>query len=85
MTAAAVSLPPDEIPIAADPWQAWIDAHRDEVARYHGRRIAVHPERGIVASGKTLEELSEALGRLGYPTGEDDPIAIDVVPELVRP
>lgn len=72
---------PDSLPpLAADPWQAWIDAHADEVARYRGQRIAVHPERGILASGATLEEVSAALERLGYPRGAEDDIAIEVVP-----
>lgn len=67
-------------PLAGDPWQAWLDAHRAEVARYRGQRIAVHRTEGIIASGATYEALSEALTRMGYPPGEDDDIAIEVVP-----
>lgn len=38
----------DETVIPLDPWQAWINAHPQEIARYPGEHIAVHPERGIV-------------------------------------
>lgn len=66
-------------PLAADPWQAWLDAHAAELERYRGQRVAVHRELGILASGRTYEEVSAALTRLGYPPGADDDVAIEVV------
>ncbi len=56
-------------PVAGDPWQTWLDAHRAEVARHRGQRIAVHRTEGIIASGETCEALSDALTRMGYSPG----------------
>lgn len=66
-------------PLAADPWQAWLDAHAEELERYRGQRVAVHRTLGILASGTTYEEVSSALTRLGYPPGADEEIAIEVL------
>lgn len=63
-----------------DPWQAWLDAHPEEVRRHSGCRIAVHPDHGIVAVGTSYEELSAKLTALGFPPGQDDELAIEVVP-----
>ena len=48
-----------------DPAHVWLEAHPHEVAKYRGRQIAVHPERGIVASAPTLAALLTELDRLG--------------------
>jgi hypothetical protein len=57
-------LPAREPPLDVDPAHVWLEAHPHEVAKHRGRRIAVHPERGIVASAATLAELFTELDRL---------------------
>lgn len=58
-------LPAREPPLDVDPAHVWLEAHPHEVAKHRGRRIAVHPERGIVASAPTLAELLTEIDRLG--------------------
>lgn len=38
----------DDTVVPLDPWQAWINAHPEEIARYPDQHLAIHPERGIV-------------------------------------
>lgn len=38
----------DEPVVALDPWQEWINAHPQEIAKYPDEHIAIHPQRGIV-------------------------------------
>jgi hypothetical protein len=58
-------LPAREPPLDVDPAHVWLEAHPHEVAKHRGRQIAVHPDRGIVASAPTLSELLTELDRLG--------------------
>jgi hypothetical protein len=52
-------------PVEIDPAHVWLETHPHEVAKHRGRQIAVHPERGIVASAPTLTELLAEIDRLG--------------------
>jgi len=59
-------LPPArEPPVEIDPAHIWLEAHPHEVAKHRGRQIAVHPDRGVVASAPTLAELLAEIDRLG--------------------
>jgi hypothetical protein len=58
-------VPAREPPVEIDPAHVWLEAHPHEVAKYRGQQIAVHPDRGIVASAPTLAELLAELERLG--------------------
>lgn len=42
------------------PHSAWLDAHPEEVERYRGQHVALHPTLGIVCAAKTLAELFAA-------------------------
>lgn len=72
MSSAAPKLdPPDEdLPSAADPVIAWINANLDEVQRHRGRHVAIDPARGIIASG-TYEEVTSALEAAGVSPESD--------------
>jgi hypothetical protein len=59
----------------ADPCQVWMEQHPEEVAKYAGKRVAVHPTLGIVASGDTFGECYEAV-----PEGMMGQVVFDVVP-----
>lgn len=55
-------------PDAAERWRL---AHPDELEKYRGQQIAIHPTRGIVASGSSYGEVKrkvKALGLLGQVT-----------------
>ncbi|MBI5512874.1 MAG: hypothetical protein HY909_03855 [Deltaproteobacteria bacterium] len=56
-----------------------MDAHPEELAKHRGERIAVHPTRGIIASGPTLTVVCAALDAAGVP---DDEALLVVVPDL---
>jgi len=68
--------PAEELSIEHDPIAEWMTSHPDEVARCAGKHIAVHPERGIVASGETFAEVHEQVKTLGWLSSE---VAFDVV------
>lgn len=52
-------------PRTPDPFIEWMRSHSDEVEQLRDKKIAFHPERGVVASGDTLEEVQDAVERLG--------------------
>lgn len=54
-----------ESELEPDPIGDWMDTHPDEVAKYSGKRIAVHSTRGIVASGDTYESIRVRVNALG--------------------
>jgi hypothetical protein len=54
-------------PAEPHPVQRWKTTHREEIAKYRGRHIAIHPERGIIAVGDDYGELDEILTRQGVP------------------
>src|SRR5580704_10577388 len=58
-------VPAREPPVEVDAAHVWLEAHPHEVAKHRGRQIAVHPERGIVASAPTLADLLAEIDRLG--------------------
>lgn len=39
----------------------WIAAHPEEVAEFRGKRIAVHPTKGIVAHGDTYKDVRDQV------------------------
>ncbi len=47
------------------PWAAWRRAHWDELLRHRGEFVAIHPERGIVASGIDLSAVVKQVQSLG--------------------
>lgn len=47
-----------------DRWRAWMEKHQEEVAKYSGMDIAVHPTLGIVASASSLRDLWVAVNAL---------------------
>lgn len=66
------------LPVDRDPVHAWMAAHEDELALYRGQRVAIDPERGIVASGADYGEVADRLDALGIPPESD--VTIVVVP-----
>ncbi|MEZ4404981.1 MAG: hypothetical protein R3A52_00625 [Polyangiales bacterium] len=69
----------DPPPIDEDPWQAWIQTHREEYLSHAGRVVGIHPTRGIVASARTAGELLAELARIGL-TPADEVLVSRVVP-----
>lgn len=51
-----ISSPADRVQDSAS--YRWIEEHQDEVEKHRGRRIAVHPQKGIVASGSDYAEVA---------------------------
>ena len=47
----------EEIVFWVDPCIAWMDAHPEEVERYRGQYVAVHPTRGVICSASTFDEV----------------------------
>lgn len=66
-----------DVPLSVDPVTDWIQTHLHEYHAHRGRRIAIHPQRGIVASGATPEEVWQEVCRQGL---ERD-VYLDVVPD----
>jgi len=54
----------------------WIATHQEEVKKYAGKLIAVHPSEGIIDSDRDFAELSKRL-RVANRLGE---VVIDSVP-----
>lgn len=69
-------LPAREPPVEIDPAHVWLEAHPHQVTKHRGWQIAVHPERGILASAPTLGELLAEIERFG---GSRDDLLVTVV------
>jgi hypothetical protein len=52
-----------EAKVTSDPVHAWMVAHRDELVGLVGHRIALDPNRGIIASAPTIEGLVDEMER----------------------
>lgn len=74
LTSAAPILPRDLI-------VEWISSHPDEMYRHRGMRVAIHPEKGIVASGPDFETVHAKAKELGVL----DEVVFDVVPSNLAP
>jgi hypothetical protein len=61
---------------SADPVSAWMRSHQEELLQYRGQRIAVHPERGVIASGPDLGSVYARVRELGLL----DEVVFDTVP-----
>lgn len=61
----ATRLGTSETPPSYDAVTAWRDQNPEELARYRGMQIAVHPERGIVAYSEDFATLFAEVKRLG--------------------
>jgi hypothetical protein len=48
-------------------------------SRYRGRRVAIDPARGVIASGADIGEVIDQLDRMGIPRESDD-VLLTVVP-----
>ncbi len=59
-----------------DTVEAWRLANREALSRHGGQRVAIHPQRGIVAADKDLRKVLAAVRALG--------LQEEVVIELVR-
>lgn len=45
-----------------DPFYDWLERNSEVAALHAGKRCAFHPEHGLLAVGKNLEELFDVLG-----------------------
>lgn len=66
---------PNQAPV--DPIARWINANRQELEKFKGKRVAIHPEKGIVASAENLKVLSQIVRELGL-SGQ---VVFDIVGE----
>jgi len=62
--------------VVDDPAAHWVAEHRQEAASYRGKTVAIHPTRGIVASGDNLESVSREVRRMGL----TEEVLLDVIP-----
>jgi hypothetical protein len=56
----------EELPLELDPVAQWLTSHPEEVAKYTGQQIAVHPTDGIIASGADFRSVYEQVLARGY-------------------
>lgn len=56
---------PDDLNPGIDAAERWRRAHPEEIEKHRGRHIAIHPERGIVASSQSLLDLHSRVKELG--------------------
>ena len=63
---------------SADPAGEWMARHQAEVAKHKGEHVAVHPERGIVASGVDLQTVHDEVKRQGLLPE----VTFDLIPKL---
>lgn len=63
---------------AYDPAGRWMADNLAVLRELAGKRIAVHPDRGVVASGDLFEDVYEAVDRLGLL----DEVTFETVPPL---
>lgn len=59
-----------------DALDQWKLTHLEELARYRGKRIAFHPERGVIAVADDYDQLLMLLREMGVPDSE---VIIDVI------
>jgi chromosome segregation ATPase len=57
--------------------QRWKATHRQELARYRGRHVAINPEKGVLADAEDYAHLVEKLELLGV---TDKQAAIEFIP-----
>ncbi len=51
--------------VPIDPIEQWRMNHAGEIAKHSGKRIAIHPQRGIVASSATFSDVVREVKRQG--------------------
>ena len=73
--------PDEDLQVERDAVAEWLEAHQGELRKYQGKRIAVHPEQGIVASGETLGDVYAEVKKLGL-LGE---VCFSAVPRSSEP
>lgn len=50
---------------ANDPIEDWIQAHLEELRPHAGKRVAIDPDRGLIAVGDSYEAVADQLAALG--------------------
>jgi hypothetical protein len=64
--------------VVEDPAARWLEEHRAEAALHRGKNVAIHPTRGIVASGDSLETVAREVKRMGL----TEDVLFDVIPRF---
>ena len=64
-----------EVPL--DPTAEWVAANSSQLEQYRGKQVAIHPGRGIVASGATFAEVYDLVREQGLL----EQVVFDAVPD----
>lgn len=67
----------DSIPLSENPIADWREAHFDELNKYRGKFVAIHPSKGIVASGAVFSDVYKKVDELGL----SNEIVLDAIPK----
>ena len=53
----------DAAPLECDPCHVWMEDHPEELVRYAGERVLIHPTRGVLAHG-TIQAVHDVAHQL---------------------
>jgi hypothetical protein len=64
-----------------DPFALWLEKHKDELPSHAGKAVAIHLDKGVVATGDAESFWDGSFRKEALPAFQDDPkIYITVVP-----
>ena len=63
--------------VPGNPYVDWMVNHPEELRAHAGKRVAIHPDKGIIASGDCLSEVYEQVENMKM-LGQ---VVFDVIPD----